>query len=105
MVFVLFTFKEIFKDSSILQYKHDWVIQLEKWLPSNLKKKKTVRCYQATTNGWGASTFHSRCDSKGPTLVLIKSKSYVFGGFASKSWGGKLERIMLTLAVYLANKM
>ena len=37
------------------------------------------------------STFHSLCDKKGPTstVVLVESRLYVFGGFASVEWGGK----------------
>ncbi|XP_046852220.1 uncharacterized protein LOC124445538 [Xenia sp. Carnegie-2017] len=77
----------ILQDSSIIKNKK-WVEKLEEWLPSNLHGKLTERCYKASVNGWTGSTFHSRCDSKGPTLVIIKSGSYVFGGFASQSWGG-----------------
>jgi len=30
--------------------------------------------------------FHRCCDNKGPTLVLIKSGEYIFGGYTSQSW-------------------
>ena len=90
---ISFSSLAILQDSSIIKNKK-WIEKLEGWLPSNLHGKLTERCYKASVNGWSSSTFHSRCDSKGPTLVIIKSGSYVFGGFASQSWGGgKLEKI------------
>lgn len=79
----------ILQNSVILKNKQEWIGKLQKWLPLNLYGKKTKRCYKATTNGWRASTFHSCCDSKGPTLVIVKYGGCIFGGFASKSWGGK----------------
>ena len=90
--FLLFYFLigGILQDSSILKGKPKWISHIEKWLSSSLNGKKTVRCYRATVNGWASTTFHKNCDSKGPTLVLAKKGSYVFGGFASQSWGGKL---------------
>ncbi|XP_046849608.1 uncharacterized protein LOC124443123 [Xenia sp. Carnegie-2017] len=75
-------------DSAILKSNNNWILQIKKWLPSYLKVEKAFSCYQATKNGWKASIFHSCCDYKGPTLVIVKVKSYVFGGFASESWGG-----------------
>ncbi len=46
-------------------------------------------CYRASVNGWASSTFHSMCDNKGPTVVLVKSGQYVFGGYAATQWGGE----------------
>ncbi|XP_046854477.1 uncharacterized protein LOC124447551 [Xenia sp. Carnegie-2017] len=83
----------ILQDSSILKGKPKWISHIKKWLSSSLNGKKTVRCYRATVNGWAATTFHKNCDSKGPTLVLLKKGSYVFGAFASQSWGGSSRYI------------
>lgn len=33
-----------------------------------------------------AQAFYSRCDNKGPTLTIIKSKGYLFGGYNPQSW-------------------
>jgi len=45
--------------------------------------------YQASKDGQSDSTFHSRCDSKGPTVVIIKTKSgNMFGGYSYTSWYG-----------------
>jgi len=49
-------------------------------------------CYRGTRDGFASSTFHSKCDNLGPTLILgrVGSKYGVtgrlFGGFAAKSW-------------------
>ena len=45
-----------------------------------------MRCWRAKTDGWAASTFHSKCDGKGPTVTIIQVGSYVFGGYTDVSW-------------------
>jgi hypothetical protein len=43
--------------------------------------------YQASKDGDSASTFHSRCDSKGPTVVIVESTAgNMFGGFTDQAW-------------------
>jgi hypothetical protein len=45
------------------------------------------RLYQASKDGDSASTFHSRCDSKGKTVVIVETtKGTVFGGFTDATW-------------------
>ena len=48
-----------------------------------------VRCWHAKTDGSAASIFHSNCDGKGPTVTIIKSGSYIFGGYTDVSWHSK----------------
>ena len=43
----------------------------------------------ASRNGWAASNFHSCCDNEGPTLTVIKSGEYIFGGYAGQEWKSK----------------
>ena len=45
-----------------------------------------VRCWHAKTDGSAASTFHSNCDGKGPTVTIIKYGDYIFGGYTDVSW-------------------
>ena len=45
--------------------------------------------YRASRNGWAASNFHSFCDNKGPTVTVIKSGKYIFGGYTKQEWKGK----------------
>ena len=50
------------------------------------RRGRLVRCWHAETDGSAASTFHSNCDGKGPTVTIIKSGSYIFGGYTDVSW-------------------
>ena len=56
-------------------------------------RSKFVKCWHAKTDGWAASTFHSNCDGKGPTVSIIQVDSYIFGGYASSSWSSKYHLI------------
>ena len=78
-----------FKDSVILlsdqrQILVNWL--KESWTIINDSVKLL---YRASRDGWAASNFHSCCDSKGPTVTVIKSGNYIFGGFTDQSWDGK----------------
>jgi len=43
--------------------------------------------YQASMDGQAASTFHSKCDSKGATVVIIlTTEGNMFGGFTDATW-------------------
>ena len=48
-----------------------------------------VRCWHAKTDGWAASTFHSNCDGRGPTVTIIKVNDSIFGGYTDVSWSSK----------------
>ncbi|CAH3131750.1 unnamed protein product, partial [Porites lobata] len=52
-----------------------------------------VRCWHAKTDGWAASTFHSYCDGRGPTVTIVQVGSYIFGGYTDKSWGGSCRNV------------
>ena len=43
-------------------------------------------CWQTSTHGWAASTFHSRCDGKNHTITVIRKDQYVFGGYTDIPW-------------------
>ena len=45
-----------------------------------------MKCWHAKTDGWAASTFHSNCEGKGPTVTIIQVGSYIFGGYTDLSW-------------------
>jgi len=43
--------------------------------------------YRATQDGFEADNFHSKCDDKPNTLVIVKSENgNVFGGYTEQSW-------------------
>ena len=54
-----------------------------------------MRCWRAKTDGWAASTFHSKCDGKGPTVTIIQVGSYVFGGYTDVSWSSSKYKFMV----------
>jgi hypothetical protein len=65
------------------------IAQLHQWVKESTKTNvKFELLWKGTRDGFGAATFHSKCDKKGPTLTVIKSEhDKVFGGFTSESWG------------------
>ena len=74
--------KSTFESSSIIKEEtHQSALQT--WLPPNAT---CSLLYQASTDGNTCAYFHRCCDNKGPTLVVIKSGEYIFGGYTSKSW-------------------
>jgi len=45
--------------------------------------------YQASIDGFDASSFHSKCDRALNTLIVIKTtNSYIFGGYTEADWSG-----------------
>ena len=73
-----------FLGSSLIVKNETHQSALQSWLPPNATCSLLFR---ASTDGNTPADFHRCCDNKGPTLVLIKSGEYIFGGYTSKSWG------------------
>ena len=63
---------------------------LVNWLKDSraITKDSDQLLYRASSNGWAASSFHSYCDNKGPTVTVVKSGNYIFGGYTEKNWDG-----------------
>ena len=55
----------------------------------SLERSRFVKCWHAKTDGWAASTFHSNCDGRGPTVTIIKVNDSIFGGYTDVSWSSK----------------
>ena len=50
-------------------------------------EKKFNLLYRLTRDGEGCSTFHTKCDGKGPTIIIIQTTSgYKFGWYTSINW-------------------
>jgi len=48
--------------------------------------------YRATRDGFGATDFHSKCDSYQNSLVIIKSTNgNVFGGYTEQNWSHSVD--------------
>jgi hypothetical protein len=46
-----------------------------------LKVTKVTLLYRASRDGYNAVNFHAKCDNRGKTVTIIKTKkNYVFGG-------------------------
>ena len=70
------------------KYLGKLISYLDPVVPDALRSE-FVRCWHAKTDGWAASTFHNKCDGKGPTVTIIKNGSYIFGGYTDVSWQSK----------------
>jgi len=52
-----------------------------------VSKKMGGVLYKASRDGDSASEFHSACDNKGPTVVIVQTTSgAIFGGYTDVSW-------------------
>lgn len=82
--------RESFK-SSILS--NEEFKELMKLCRFSLNQKWKI-IYRASRDGFGASDFHSRCDSFKSTLTIIKSTSgHIFGGYTDQDWSGKSFKV------------
>lgn len=75
---------EIFPSSVIIKDKIH-LSGVMSWLPHGATCSLLFR---ASVDSYTVESFHRYCDNKGPTLVLIKCREYIFGGYTSKSWHG-----------------
>ncbi len=58
--------------------------KLKEWLDGEYRWKLL---YRASRDGYSCESFHSHCDNKGPTLVVIRStKGNIFGGYSDADW-------------------
>ena len=83
-------FAEGLNDSVILRDNVHHLANLSTWLKpvAQSQSSKWKRCWRASVDGWAATTFHSGCDNKGPTVTIIRvGGTYIFGGYTNLSWG------------------
>ena len=75
-------------NSDVVKGAEDAVL-LNNWVSETRKEKvKFELLWKGSRDGFGASTFHTKCDGKGATLTVVKSEhDKVFGGYTSESWG------------------
>ena len=85
-------FPEGLTDSVIVGDNVHHLANLSTWLKpvAQSESSKWKRCWRASVDGWNASTFHSGCDNKGPTVTIIRvGGKFIFGGYTNLSWVGK----------------
>ena len=85
--FVLFCFFFAGFYSTMISHVTSYQTTLMAWLSAvGFGERYWAPCYKGSVDGWYSKTFHSKCDSKGPSLTLARKGSYLFGGFADRSW-------------------
>ena len=59
--------------------------------------------YRASRDGFGAKDFHSNCDNKHPTLIILKAKQseFIFGGYTSVSWSSSSYEFKLDVNAFI----
>ncbi|CAH3166284.1 unnamed protein product, partial [Porites lobata] len=92
-----------FESSVIAGNNRNHLSLLKNWLAPVAKSVNSFwkRCWRASVDGWDASTFHSRCDSKGPTVTIIRVGRYIFGGYTSISWASGSGRFQYDSKAFL----
>ncbi|KAJ5067351.1 btb/poz domain-containing protein [Anaeramoeba ignava] len=77
-----FIFQSRFKSSIIQEKEH--IDKLREWINDDNFFLKMKLGYSTKKEGIDCEKWHSICDNKGKTLVIIKSKNnFIFGGFTS----------------------
>ena len=72
-------------DSNIIQ--HSDATTLHNWLEEDESSGKLALLYRSSRDGQSDLEFHSKCDSKGPTVVLIETtEGGVIGGYTNTAW-------------------
>jgi hypothetical protein len=88
--------KSILGKTKIEKLMIDSVILLNKLQINNLMSlcefnmvNKWTLLYRASQDGFEAARFHSKCDNKPNTLIIIKTENgNIFGGYTEQSWSG-----------------
>jgi hypothetical protein len=82
-----------FSGSKILDA--DGITKVNAWY-GNPQQQWTL-CYRRSDDGASSSTFHSKCNNKGPTLTVIKNNlGSIYGGYAPVSWTSKGSYVSTT---------
>ena len=94
---------EPFRESTILTNVEHREI-LKAWLPGAMAGEWRL-LFRTSRDGFAASTFHSKCDNKGPTVTVVKSGVNIFGGFTEKGWTSANSKFLLQLIIIFSSKI
>ena len=86
--------KSILGESTVINKKMNSAFLSEKYQTEQLMslcefpvRQKWDLIYRASQDGFEASSFHSKCDNRPNTLVIVKSTNgNVFGGYTEQTW-------------------
>ena len=74
-------------DSKIIDNPKDINFVIKEIESNNNKINNITLIYRAKEDGDTIEKFHSKCDNKSNTLMIIKTtKGYIFGGFTKSGW-------------------
>ena len=77
------TFGKIISKTYIIN-KNDFDL-ISSWINKNIINYELL--YKATVDGDSIDDFIKKCENKGPTILIIKSKKgEIFGGYTEKNW-------------------
>jgi hypothetical protein len=83
---------EISQDLGKLILTDKEMMIIQKWLPN--PRCKLEKLFDGKRDGFDVKQFHSKCDNKGPTLVIVLSEfGHVFGGYTKISWTSKEQYV------------
>ena len=94
------TLGEPFAESIILTNVEEQRV-LRSWLPEAMAGGWRL-LFRASRDGYAASVFHSKCDNKGPTVTVVKSRGNIFGGFTEESWTNQSGMFFIRFDVPIA---
>ena len=83
-IFVIDPFTVFMPDTVILKNEKQLVEHLLRFL--NNRKSPLRLCYRASLHSWSAQQFHTQCDDKAGTVVLVKVGNWIFGGYSDQTW-------------------
>ncbi|KAJ5070845.1 pep-cterm sorting domain-containing protein [Anaeramoeba ignava] len=73
--------------STIIIQEVEHFKKLKEWINDDEFFYKMKKGYSAKRDGFNSQNWHSKCDEKGKTLIIIKTKdNYIFGGFTKVGW-------------------
>ena len=91
---------EPFAESIILTNVEEQRV-LRSWLPEAMAGGWRL-LFRASRDGYAASVFHSKCDNKGPTVTVVKSRGNIFGGFTEEPWTNQSGMFFIRFDVPIA---
>jgi len=73
-------------DSTIIERNYHAKL-LDDWLSEDKSDGNLTLLYRSSRDGWCDSTFHSKCDNRGATLIVIETtQGHIIGGYSDVSW-------------------
>ncbi|KAJ5076164.1 pep-cterm sorting domain-containing protein [Anaeramoeba ignava] len=84
-----FNFKTRIRLDSEIVKEIGYIQKLKEWINDDDFFFKMKKGYSAKRDGFDCTNWHNKCDNKGKTLIIIKTKdNFIFGGFTQVGFKG-----------------